>query len=44
MQNPPPRREYRRPRLTVYGTVETVTLTNATMNTTDMMSGTFSMT
>lgn len=33
------KRPYQPPRLTVYGPLETVTLTNITMNATDMVSG-----
>lgn len=33
------KRPYAAPRLTVYGRLETVTLTNVTMNMTDMITG-----
>lgn len=39
-----PRAAYRRPTLTVYGQIATVTLSNASMNMNDKGNGSFSMT
>lgn len=44
MADASPKTEYRRPELTVYGAMQVVTQSNASMNMNDKGSGSFSMT